>query len=84
MGGRLILYANHTGDIAGSYVHEEDFPEFGLILSIEQEGEYVDYEPKLLRMEKYRPILFHRSRYETETKKGEILFDLANEQSKQK
>jgi hypothetical protein len=80
----FTLYYNHVGDITGPYMHEEDFPELGLILSIEQEGHYVDYEPKLKRMEKFKAILLHRSRYDTESKKNEVLFDLAKKRSKSK
>jgi hypothetical protein len=79
--GHLILYHNHSGDASGPYVNEEDFPELGLVLLIEQQGEYVDYEPRLKRMEKFKPILLHRSQYEVESKRNEVKFDLAKERS---
>jgi len=80
--GSLVLYHNHSGDASGPYVNEEEFPELGLILKIEQQGEYVDYEPKLNRMENFKPILLYRSRYESESKRKEIKFDLAKERAK--
>jgi hypothetical protein len=84
LGGRLNLYHNHSGDISGSYIHQEGFPELGLILSIEQEGHYVDYEPKLRRMDKAKPILLRREKYDTVSEKDEILFDLATEHPRSK
>jgi hypothetical protein len=83
-GGRLILYHNHSGDISGSYIHQKNFLELGLILSIEQEGDYVDYEPKLRRMDNVKPIPLRREKYDTASEKDEILFDLAAERPKSK
>ena len=83
-GGDISLYPNHHAEVDGPTTHEEDFPEMGLILLIQQRKQYVSYEPKFQQMELFNPILLHRSRYETETKKNEILFDLAKERSKPK
>lgn len=78
-GGRLILYRNYTADITGPIIHEEDFPELGLILLIEQRDQYVDYDQKLQKMKKAIPILLHKSRYDGEIRKDDVLFDLAKE-----
>lgn len=81
-GGRLILYYNHSRDTSGPYVNEGNFPEFGLILNIEQEGDYVDYEPMLHQMVGHMPILIERRRWLESKGKREILFDLGKARSK--
>lgn len=82
MGGRLVLYHNHTADLTGPIVHEDDFPELGLILRIEQQDKHIDYEPKLRRMERFKPILLYRSQWLESKGKSEVLFDLAKERLK--
>jgi len=79
MGGRLVLYHNHTADITGPIVHEDDFPELGLILRIEQRDKHIDYEPKLRRMDRFKPILLYRSQRLESKGKSEVLFDLAKD-----
>jgi hypothetical protein len=83
-GGRLILYYNHSGDISGPYIHEEDFPELGFILLIEQQNNYTDYEPKLRQMTSFKPILLYRSQRLESRGKSEVLFDLVKAPSKPK
>ena len=78
-----MLYHNHTADITGQIIHEDDFPELGLILLIEQEGEYVDYESKLNKMERFKPVLLYRSEYPDGVENYDVLFDLAEDRSKQ-
>lgn len=81
-GGRLILYYNHSGDISGPYVHEEEFPDLSLILLIEQQNNYTDYEPKLRQMASFKPILLYRSQRLESSGKTEVLFDLVTAPSK--
>ena len=83
-GGRLILYYNHSGDISGPYVHEEEFPELGLVLLVEQRNTYLDYEPRLRQMTAFEPILLYRSRHLESVGRSEELFDLAKDRSKPK
>lgn len=83
-GAHMSLYLNNHMEVDGPTTHEEDHPELGLILLIEQEGDYVDYEPKLRRMEKFAPILIHRRRRLESKGKKEVLFDLAKDRSKPK
>jgi hypothetical protein len=82
MGGRLVLYHNHTADITGPIVHEDDFPELGLILRIEQRDKHI--ETKLRRMEGFKPILLYRSQRLESKGKSEVLFDSAKERAKRK
>jgi hypothetical protein len=80
-GGRLKLYSNHIIYGGESDILEEKFPELGLVLLIEQRNNYVDYEPDLRKMQKFKPILLYRERYETESQALEVIFDLARERS---
>ena len=83
-GGSLELFQNHTSDINSEFpggieriVHEEAYPEMGSILLIEQEGDRVDYAPRLKRLEEFEAILLQRRRYTREPRKREVLFDRA-------
>lgn len=80
-GGVLSLYRNHFHDGEDRVVQEESFPELGLILLVEQRGEYKNYEPILAKMDTFKPILLLRRRYDDETREKEILFDLASGQA---
>ena len=82
--GDLVLYLNNHLDVDGPITHEESYPELGLILLIEQEGEYVDYEVKLNKMRQFRPILLYRTKYPEGADNFEVLFDLAEERFKTK
>ena len=78
-GGSLKLFKNHSHDGIEPIVNEPDYPEMDSILLIEQKGDYVDYAPKLERMERFEVILLLRRRYDSETREREVLFDLAAE-----
>lgn len=80
--GRLVVYLNHSLDVDGPIIQEDDFLELGVILLIEQRDEYVDYELKLRGMNKYEPILLYRSKYPPDAGQPRVLFDLAKERPK--
>lgn len=81
-GGRLVLYFNFFHDGIEPELQEEGYPEMELILLVEQQGAYVDYEPKLNKMTRFKPARLHRNRYDDETDKDEDLFDLAKERGR--
>lgn len=81
-GGQLSLYTNRFHDGIEPDIHEENFPELGLVLLIEQQGEYVDYKPIFKELDGFESILLYRDRYLAATDKSEVVFDLAKEQSK--
>jgi len=81
-GGHMSLYPNNHAEVDGPTTHEEDFPELGLILLIQQQGQYFDYGPKLRKMENLRPILLHRRQLLDSIGKKEVLFDLARDRAK--
>ena len=58
-GGDLDLYDNQSR--MDSEWQEEAYKEFGLILKIEQQGDYVDYAAKLGEMKIHKPTLLYRT-----------------------
>ena len=82
-GGILTIYTNHFTVTNDEYIQEDDFPELGLILLIEQRDEYVDHGPTLAKMKGFKPILLYRSEYPADADRRTVLFDLAKEMSKE-
>lgn len=81
-GGSLRLYHNHTHDGVEPIVQRRAHPKMGSILRIVQIGSYVDYAPKLERIEGFETVLLQRRRYDSDTREREILFDLAKEEGR--
>ena len=73
-GGSLILQDNFNG-IEQDW-EQKDYKEFGLIVLIEHEDSYFDYEPQLTSMKRFPATLLHRRRYDSETREKELLFEL--------
>lgn len=82
-GGDLTLYFNFFHDGIEPELQENAYPEMELILLVEQEDSYVDYEPKLNKMKKFKAVLMQRRRYEDSVGK-EVLFDLAKKRARKK
>ncbi|MCG8545013.1 MAG: hypothetical protein MJE12_12480 [Alphaproteobacteria bacterium] len=82
LGGQLSLYRNRFHNGREREIHEEDFPELGLVLLIEQQGQHVDYVPILQKIQSFKPILLYRDRYLERPDKSEVLFDLAKEEGR--
>lgn len=79
-GGSVSLQKNYNG-IEQEW-EEKDYKEFGLIIIIEQEENYFDYEPKLAGMKRFPATLLYRNHYDHETGVDKDLFVLKEARAK--